>query len=66
MEHWVCAAFLLCFHLAMNKRTKIGRGGIEVPLQEGRGIQRPYISADKTRMALATVYIVVLMDHLFT
>nr|XP_058154296.1 enolase 4 isoform X5 [Dasypus novemcinctus] len=60
------SAFLLCCHLAMNKRTKMGRGGLEAPRQEGRGIQSLKISADKTRMAFATMYIVVLMDYLFT
>lgn len=33
--------FLLCFPSALNQRTKIGRRGIEAPLQEGRGTQRP-------------------------
>ncbi|KAM6184617.1 enolase 4 [Rhynchocyon petersi] len=57
---------LLCFHETLNKRTKTGRGGREGPRWEGRRIRRLQISADKTGVAFATMYIVALMDYLFT
>lgn len=63
---WGTCCFLALFSLSREQGNKDGEGGNKVPRQEGRTIRRLEISADKSRVALATMSIVGLMDYLFT